>query len=1077
VLSGIAMGQSPFTIMAQQGGQFYQILADIGGGQGLGALKRGLMTAGATALSVFTPAKVAIGGVAAAIGNSLLAWNSYNNAQKEVAVSLGGLGRTSGLTQQAVNEMAKSTAEASHVSVSSAREMTSAFASLGISGEVIPKLNALVKDFAATTGQSAADATQELGKAFADPARGAEELNKKLGILNAGQLDYIQNLQASGDKAKAATVLATALPDALVKASDVTGTLSEGVKKDFANLYNAVGEFMHQNFGKLSAAERLEELTRASREAEEAAKRAAAAVASIPQGGPVIGPTGPPPPVQQNDPRGRYGQPALLEARSDLRAAVSPESVAYDQEQVRRDQALAYARQQSQDAREASHPAAAAAAAAFPEINQFKLLNAEISAMYTTLKEAKINPDIVPNVKALAANFEGANRQLGTFVQENGKLDVAATRFKRGNEDIKNQTALIRALGGEQLRAATTQSVLTEADRRGLDVADQRMAVDKALTPIIEQQNVAARNRTIQHEANLKTIAAFTQGEIEAAAATQAFTAVRLNQGTVEQANLAASQAAAEVRAKDVAQVRNIERAHSANMAAIKAETQAEVEHAAGMQAAAQYAEGSAAASKAYSAAKQEAAAKDIATARQIQRVEVANLQAIQARTVAERQAAAARTQARRAQHPIGRSRTFGCGRDAAATAASNQVLAEYNRQQEDATRIGLANIQMIMAKTTSQRAAAASAQELADGTEKYAQAEAAANAVRAEAATKARDMVDAVKAAVQQVNIQTAVVSRQISPEVGAFRGVQAQGEAQIKQQGLEGPDADKVRQSFNELAIANYNHAVAQRANSEREKEAAELLARNHEALARDAQMASEGITSMGVALKNIVHDTTISAQDAAGKTLGAGVTLTGILTEEGWQRAARAQQATERLHALQQAHANDNFIQTQKGLRDNAASIGSPLAGLVDTLGDNMKSAQDKLTSAQDSVSSAEKAVRESAAQKMENASANDPRLDPYLSRNASVYYGTATEQFYKEISWQDASLNAANQSLSTEQEALQTAQQQLATAQAEYAEIQNLHGTLRMLQDWANKMAAATTWTRLPWAMILRSDSAK
>jgi hypothetical protein len=221
----------------------------------------------------------------------------------------------------------------------------------------------------------------------------------------------------------------------------------------------------------------------------------------------------------------------------------------------------------------------------------------------------------------------------------------------------------------------------------------------------------------------------------------------------------------------------------------------------------------------------------------------------------------------------------------------------------------------------------------------------------------------------------------------------------------------------------------------------------------------MAAEGITSMGVALKNIVHDTTISASDAAGKTLGAGVTLTGILSQEGYQRAALAQQATEQLHDLQQAHANDNFIQTQKGLRDNAASIGSPLAGLVDTLGDNMKSAQDKLTSAQDSVSSAEKAVRDSAAQKMENASANDPRLDPYLSRNASVYYGTATEQFYKEISWQDASLNAANQSLSTEQEALQTAQQQLATAQAEYAEIQNQHATLRMIQDYANKMAAA------------------
>jgi hypothetical protein len=289
-------------------------------------------------------------------------------------------------------------------------------------------------------------------------------------------------------------------------------------------------------------------------------------------------------------------------------------------------------------------------------------------------------------------------------------------------------------------------------------------------------------------------------------------------------------------------------------MLAIQAETQAQVESAAAAQAAAQHPEGSFAGNRRCQRRPRRGAAKDLTAAREIHRMELANIQAIQARTVAERQAAAAAQAA--AQHPIGSAAGA-----AAATAASNQVLAEYNRQQEDATRIGIANVQMIMAKTTSQRAAAASAQELADGTEKYAQAEAAANAVRAEAAAKARDMVDAVKAAVQQTNIQTAVVNRQISPEVGAFRGVQAQGEAQIKQQGLEGQDADKVR-LIQQLAIANYNHVVAQRANSEQRKKPPNSSPGTMRRLHETPRWRRQGITSMGVALKNIVHDTTISA-----------------------------------------------------------------------------------------------------------------------------------------------------------------------------------------------------------------------
>jgi hypothetical protein len=111
----------------------------------------------------------------------------------------------------------------------------------------------------------------------------------------------------------------------------------------------------------------------------------------------------------------------------------------------------------------------------------------------------------------------------------------------------------------------------------------------------------------------------------------------------------------------------------------------------------------------------------------------------------------------------------------------------------------------------------------------------------------------------------------------------------------------------------------------------------------------------------------------------------------------------------------------------------------------------SAQSKLESAQDAVKSAQESAKNAAAQAMANASKSDPRMDPYLARNASVYYGTATEQFYKEITWQQASLNAANQNLSVEQQALQAAQQELATAQAQYTALQSI-------ADSANRMAA-------------------
>jgi outer membrane murein-binding lipoprotein Lpp len=157
---------------------------------------------------------------------------------------------------------------------------------------------------------------------------------------------------------------------------------------------------------------------------------------------------------------------------------------------------------------------------------------------------------------------------------------------------------------------------------------------------------------------------------------------------------------------------------------------------------------------------------------------------------------------------------------------------------------------------------------------------------------------------------------------------------------------------------------------------------------------------------------------------------VTLTGLITP----------QTALMLTQLHTSEAARDAYQRRSGANDNSAAmaIASPVASLVDNAQSQLESARDQVKSAEEQVKSAQESAKRSAeTQPMANATKSEPQLDPYLSRNASVYYGTATEQFYKEISWQEASLNAANESLSNDQEALATAQQQLSTAQAHTA----------------------------------------
>jgi hypothetical protein len=131
-------------------------------------------------------------------------------------------------------------------------------------------------------------------------------------------------------------------------------------------------------------------------------------------------------------------------------------------------------------------------------------------------------------------------------------------------------------------------------------------------------------------------------------------------------------------------------------------------------------------------------------------------------------------------------------------------------------------------------------------------------------------------------------VLAGNLSKAAGASLQVAESGMAQINAAGLEGNERDKAIAALNGLSAATYNNVNTQQAAAAKQAESADLVSRNHQALARDAEMAAQGITEMGVSLKNIVHDTTASAAELNGKTVGSGMTITGMLTEQGYQLA---------------------------------------------------------------------------------------------------------------------------------------------------------------------------------------------
>ena len=233
-------GQSPFTVLVQQGAQIVDVFA--ASNRTVGSFfSQAVSWAGRFAAST-AGIITGIGGIAAAF---LYMGSSFSAAQREIDKTLSATGGASGMTRGGINQIAGEAAGGG-MSVSQARETATAFAATGrIYSDNIAEATKLTRDFAQAMGVDAADATKMFAAALVDPKNGALELNKQINFLDATTLNYIRSLQSQGDLQGAQKVMMDAMNKSVQNQLQYVGLLTkawDASRNAASNFFDDVGK-------------------------------------------------------------------------------------------------------------------------------------------------------------------------------------------------------------------------------------------------------------------------------------------------------------------------------------------------------------------------------------------------------------------------------------------------------------------------------------------------------------------------------------------------------------------------------------------------------------------------------------------------------------------------------------------------------------------------------------------------------------------------------------------------------------------------------------------------------------------
>ncbi len=254
-------GRPPTQALAMELGNLSYGLSGSGGF--MGAVK----AIGSGIVGWLSPAKIIFLEIAAAIGLSIGALTKFESMQATIRQQLTGAGRASGASVGDINQIA-ALGSANGLSIASAAGIAGSLAATGKVG--VDSLAPLVKlghDFATTMGIDAATAAKTLAQSFADPVRGADTLNERLGFLDANTKNLIQSLVAQGDREQAIAILTDRLKGSIASASETTtiwGRIWNDVTNKISDGMTIWGRFLDRAAGGTGGASITQQITDAT---------------------------------------------------------------------------------------------------------------------------------------------------------------------------------------------------------------------------------------------------------------------------------------------------------------------------------------------------------------------------------------------------------------------------------------------------------------------------------------------------------------------------------------------------------------------------------------------------------------------------------------------------------------------------------------------------------------------------------------------------------------------------------------------------------------------------------------------
>lgn len=240
-LTSLASGQRPMQVLAQQGGQVYQVMQQAQGG---------IKGAAGAILGLVTPARLMGAAAAGSAALAISAFAKWEAQTESLSNSLNGLGRKTGLGPSGLLAAARSGVAGANtafgpITQGQGAQLAGTFARAGVSGGNIPGAVGVSGVLAGVLGKTLSEAGDALASALRDPAKAGVELLSSIGGLNAATLTAIQRAAANGDAQGAQRAVVLALSKSLADATqdiNAVASATRNLKTGLANWFSNLGE-------------------------------------------------------------------------------------------------------------------------------------------------------------------------------------------------------------------------------------------------------------------------------------------------------------------------------------------------------------------------------------------------------------------------------------------------------------------------------------------------------------------------------------------------------------------------------------------------------------------------------------------------------------------------------------------------------------------------------------------------------------------------------------------------------------------------------------------------------------------